>query len=151
MSEDVKKTLEDADIETERTLGRRSTVGLIGASFAAMAGVMGFSVPEAEAQCTDSDGGRFADPGGGGRRCARSGCSDSDGGRNGDPGGAGRRCGGRRRRGRSRGCSDSDGGPNADPGGGGRRCGAAPRPPPRTCSDPDTGRYADGAGRGRRC
>ncbi|MBX3273374.1 MAG: hypothetical protein KF729_24135 [Sandaracinaceae bacterium] len=144
----MKKTLEDKDIETERGLSRRSTIGLIGASFAAMTGVLGISPSEAEAQCTDSDGGRWADPGGGGRRCRRSGCSDSDGGRFADPAGAGRRCSGGvvvQPRG---GCTDSDGGRWADGAGRGRRCGGGGV---RTCSDSDGGRWADGAGRGRRC
>ena len=144
---DVKKTLEEDDIETERGLGRRSTIGLIGASFAAMTGVLGFSVNEAEAQCTDSDGGRYADAGGRGRRCRRTaGCSDPDGGRWADPAGRGRRCQGRVRvRPRTGGCTDSDGGRFADAAGRGRRCGR------RSCSDPDGGRWADPAGRGRRC
>ncbi|MCA9606083.1 MAG: hypothetical protein KC619_10840 [Myxococcales bacterium] len=141
---DEKKTLEEGDIETERGLGRRSTIGLIGASFAAMTGVLGFEVSEAEAQCTDSDGGRYADPGGGGRRCRRSGCSDSDGGRYADPAGGGRRCSGRVRVRPRQGCTDSDGGRYADPAGGGRRC-------RRSCSDSDNGRWADPAGGGRHC
>jgi len=144
---DEKKTLSEEDIDTERGVGRRSAMGVIGASVAAAAGVMAFEVPEAEAQCTDSDGGRFADPGGRGRRCRRrTGCSDPDGGRWADPAGRGRRCSRvrRRRRRRSRGCTDSDGGRFADAAGRGRRC-------RRSCSDPDGGRWADPAGRGRRC
>lgn len=141
---DEKKTLGEDDIETERGIGRRSTIGIIGASFAAMAGVLGIEPSEAEAQCTDSDGGQWADPGGGGRRCRRSGCSDSDGGRWADPAGAGRRCGGGVRVVPRTGCTDGDGGRWADPAGGGRRC-------VRSCSDPDSGRWSDPAGRGRRC
>ena len=141
-----KKTLEDSDIETERSLGRRSTLGLIGASVAAMAGALGLEPAIAEAQCSDSDSGPNADPGGQGRSCGGGGgCTDSDAGPNADGAGRGRNCGGGVR---PRGCTDRDSGRNADPAGGGRRCGRRRR---RRCTDADTGRYADGAGHGRRC
>ena len=62
-----KKTLEEAEIVTERTMGRRSSMGVIGVSVAAAAGVVAAAPSEAEAQCTDSDGGRWADAAGRGR------------------------------------------------------------------------------------
>ncbi len=93
-------TLSEDDITTERTMGRRSTLATLGAAVATITGILGLDVGEAEAQCTDSDGGRYADPAGGGRRCRRRRrrarrrrrCSDSDGGRYADPAGRGRRC-----------------------------------------------------------
>ncbi|MGE0785119.1 MAG: hypothetical protein AB7S26_05475 [Sandaracinaceae bacterium] len=143
MTKPTKGTLTDEDIHVERSIGRRGAIGIIGASFATAAAVMASAPETAEAQgCSDSDGGRYADPAGRGRRCGGgggSGCSDSDGGRYADAAGHGRRCGGGRR-----GCSDSDGGRYADGAGHGRRCG-------RSCSDSDGGRYADPAGQGRRC
>jgi hypothetical protein len=75
---------------------------------------------------------------------AQSGCSDSDSGRYGDPGGNGRRCGNRGRRGS--GCTDRDAGRYADGAGYGRRCGRR-----RSCTDSDTGRNSDQPNRGRRC
>ena len=102
-------------------------MGLIGATVAAAAGILGLEPSEAEAQgCTDSDGGRWADPGGRGRRCFR-----------------------RRVRVR-RGCTDHDSGRWADPAGRGRRCRRVIRVR-RSCTDRDGGRWADPAGRGRRC
>lgn len=136
MSEDPKskkKSLENEEIVSERKLGRRSTLGIIGASVAGAAAVtMGAALlpRSAEAQ-SDSDTGRYADPAGRGR----TGVTDSDGGPNADRAGHGRGSG------RS-GITDSDTGPNADPAGNGRG---------RNCSDSDGGRYADPAGRGRRC
>ena len=67
MSEE-KKTLEDGDIVSERSMGRRSTIGAIGAAVAGAAGIIALTPETAEAKCTDSDGGRWADPGGRGRR-----------------------------------------------------------------------------------
>ena len=129
-----KKTLREEDIVTERvstgeSVGRRTTLGAIGASVVAMAGVLGAAPEVAEAQCTDSDGGRWADPGGRGRRCRRV-----------------RRRVQRTYRRQVQRCTDSDGGRYADRAGAGRRCGGR-----RSCSDPDGGRWADPAGRGRRC
>jgi hypothetical protein len=100
-----KKTLEMSEIVTERKLGRRSTMGLIGtgAALAAVAAVGVAATPStAEAQCSDSDP---YDPAGRGRHCGCRGISDSD---PYDPAGCGRRS-----------CSDSD--PH-DPGGAGRHC-----------------------------
>lgn len=100
-----KKTLDMNEIVTERKLGRRSTMGLIGAGAvgAAVAAVGMAATPStAEAQCSDSDP---YDPGGRGRHCGCRGISDSD---PYDPAGCGRRS-----------CSDSD--PH-DPGGAGRHC-----------------------------
>lgn len=136
MSEDpknTKKTLENEEIVSERKLGRRSTLGIIGASVAGAAAVsMGAALlpGSAEAQ-SDSDSGRYADAAGRGR----TGATDSDSGPNADRAGHGRG------NGRS-GVTDSDSGPNADAAGNGRG---------RNCSDSDGGSYADPAGRGRRC
>lgn len=97
-----KKTLNMDDMQTERPLGRRSAMGLLGAgaAFAAVAAV-GLSTNTAEAQgCSDSDP---SDPAGRGRccrgitdsdpsdspGCGRRSCSDHD---SGDPGGLGRHC-----------------------------------------------------------
>lgn len=103
---DKKKTLGSEDIVTERTLGRRSTMGMIGAGVlgAAVAAVGVAATPgTAEAKCSDSDP---YDPAGAGRHCGGCrGISDSD---PYDPAGCGRRS-----------CSDSD---PYDPGGQGRHC-----------------------------
>ncbi|AKF11293.1 hypothetical protein [Sandaracinus amylolyticus] len=108
MSEKKKKTLEDADLVTERPMGRRSSIALLGGAVLGAAGIIAATTPsQAEAQCTDSDRGPNADPGGRGRG---NGVTDSDGGPNADRAGCGR---GRRS------CSDSD--PN-DPAGRGRHC-----------------------------
>ncbi len=114
----MKKTLDNDEIETSPAMSRRSSMAAIGASVAVVAGVVGTGVNEAQAQCTDSDGGPHADPGGHGRRCRHGGCTDSDGGHHADPAGGGRHCGGH---GHHR-CSDSDGGHYADPAGRGRHC-----------------------------
>ena len=107
MSEN-KKTLSMDEILTERTVGRRAAVGMIGAVGAAIAtvGAVGSAQAQGEGaqpQCSDSDP---YDPAGYGRHCG--GCSDSD---PYDPAGAGRHCG--------RSCSDSD---PYDPAGAGRHC-----------------------------
>jgi hypothetical protein len=97
-----KKTLGTDDISTERTVSRRSAMGLLGAG-AVGAAVMavGLSAPStAEAQCSDRDP---SDPAGRGRCCR--GISDSD---PSDGAGCGRRS-----------CSDSD---PSDGAGLGRRC-----------------------------
>ena len=100
-----KKTLLMEEILTERKLGRRSTMGVIGAgaTLAAVAAAGVIATPStAEAQCSDSDP---YDPGGRGRHCGCRGISDSD---PYDPAGCGRRS-----------CSDRD---PSDPGGAGRHC-----------------------------
>jgi hypothetical protein len=100
-----KQTLSDDQMVTERPMGRRSSMAMLGAGVLGAVGLVGAVAPsEAEAQCTDSDSGYGADPAGRGRRCCR-GISDSD---PSDPVGCGRRA-----------CSDSD--PH-DPGGQGRHC-----------------------------
>ena len=130
-------------MKTTRKLSRRSFFYTVAGTVAA-ASTVGLILPtEAEAmQCSDSDSGRYGDPGGAGRRCGRrrTGCTDRDTGRYSDPAGNGR-C---RRRRRS-GCTDSDTGRYGDPAGNGR-CTRR-----RSCTDSDTGRYADRAGAGRRC
>lgn len=127
------KSLRSDEIVTEREIGRRSALGVIGATVAgAVAATAGFGASNptrAKAQ-SDSDTGPHADPPGRGR----TGLTDSDRGRNADRPGYGRG---------PRGCTDSDGGSYADPAGNGR-C-------HRNCSDSDGGQYADPAGRGRRC
>jgi hypothetical protein len=105
-----KKTLTMDEILTERTLGRRAAVGMIGAVGATIAtvGVVGSAAAQddgAQPACSDSDP---YDPAGYGRHCG-GGCSDSD---PYDPGGGGRHCG-------RRSCSDSD---PYDPAGAGRHC-----------------------------
>ncbi len=107
MSEDKKKkTLSDTDLVTERPMGRRSSMAMLGGAVLGAAGLVAAATPQqAQAQCTDNDSGSNSDPAGRGRG---RGVSDSDGGRNADPAGCGRRS-----------CSDSD--PN-DPGGRGRHC-----------------------------
>ncbi len=124
---DEKKTLENDEITSERMLGRRSTLGLIGASVVGAAALtVGGSLAASRASAqTDSDSGPNADPAGGGR----TGATDSDRGPNADRGGHGH-------------VTDSDSGPNADRGGAGRG---------RHCSDSDGGRNADPANNGRHC
>ncbi|MCZ7682782.1 MAG: hypothetical protein M5U28_29905 [Sandaracinaceae bacterium] len=146
------KTLAEDELTTERVVGRRSALGVIGVVLGAGGlSVLGAGALESEAEAqSDRDVGRYADsPAQAPRqpprpppRRARSGITDSDGGPGADPAGNGR--GGRG--GRS-GCSDSDGGRFADPGGAGRRCGGGRR----RCSDSDGGQYADPGGAGRRC
>ena len=99
-----KKTLSMEEIVTDRKMGRRSTIGMIGAgaAFAAVATVGAATPSTAEAQCSDSDP---YDPAGRGRHCGCRGISDSD---PYDPAGCGRRS-----------CSDSD---PYDPAGAGRHC-----------------------------
>jgi len=100
-------SLSDDEIVEAPETNRRGAMRFLGiaALGAAVAAFFG-GTPEAEAQrCTDSDGGRFADGVGRGRRCRpvyrrpvyrrpvyRRSCTDSDGGRFADPGGRGRRC-----------------------------------------------------------
>jgi len=132
-----------------RKLSRRSFLASVAGTVAAVGVISVVATDPAEAQsgCSDSDSGRYGDPGGNGRRCGggggRSGCTDSDTGRYSDPAGNGR-C---RRRVRQSGCTDSDTGRNSDPAGNGR-CRRRQR---RSCTDSDTGRYSDPAGRGRNC
>lgn len=97
-----KKTLDMNDIVTEKKIGRRSTMGVIGAGAAVLGAAAVIASPtEAHAisGCTDQDP---QDPAGNGRG---RGISDSD---PNDPAGCGRRS-----------CSDSD--PH-DPAGRGRHC-----------------------------
>jgi hypothetical protein len=133
-----------------RKLSRRSFFAAVagGVATASLIGVVGTEEAQAQSGCSDSDSGRYGDPGGNGRRCRsgygrrRTGCTDRDTGRGSDGVGYGRRCGsGYRPR-----CSDSDSGRYGDPSGRGRRCGRR-----RSCSDSDSGRYGDPGGRGRRC
>ncbi len=104
-----KKTLSTDEIVTERTMGRRATVGLIGGAALVAVGARSNASAQEGAQpaCSDSDP---YDPGGYGRHCGGGcypcrGVSDSD---PRDPGGCG-----------CRSCSDSD---PYDPGGAGRHC-----------------------------
>lgn len=128
--DDKKKfSLEDSDMITERPIGRRASVAVVGAVLVGAAGIVATTPSQAEAQgCSDSDP---RDAVGRGRHCGVSGCSDSD---PHDPGGNGRHC-----RPQVSGCSDSD---PRDPGGNGRHCGR------RSCSDADP---YDPAGGGRHC
>lgn len=98
-----KKTLTDADVVTDRPIGRRSSMGVLGAGLLGAVGLVAALQPsQAEAQCSDSDP---YDPAGRGRRCGCRGISDSD---PNDPAGCGRRT-----------CSDSD---PYDAAGAGRHC-----------------------------
>ena len=115
-SDNPKKSLSESDIVAEQAIGRRSALRAVagvvtGAVVAATVALPG----EAEAQCTDSDGGRWADRPGYGRRCRRvyyrrpTGFTDRD-----PSDGAGYGvC-------PSRGFTDSDAGAGSDPGGRGR-------------------------------
>ena len=134
-------------MKTTRKLNRRSFF-LAVAGTVAVASTIGVIAPdEAQAQsgCSDSDSGRYGDPGGNGRRCGggrrRTGCTDRDSGRYADRANYGR-CNRRRRSG----CTDSDTGRGSDPAGNGRCVRRR-----RSCSDSDSGRYADPGGAGRRC
>ncbi|WP_323037346.1 hypothetical protein [Pararhodobacter sp.] len=120
-----KGSMSDSDIQTNRGLGRRAFIlGTFGGT-AALAGCVSTGI-------TDSDGGQWADPAGGGRGGRRvSGITDSDTGYGSDPVNNGR---GRR------GATDSDVGYGSDPVGRGRTG--------RT--DSDGGSNADRAGHGRR-
>ena len=141
---DVRQTtLHDEDIvKSDDGVGRRSAVARIGMGFlSAVGAAVGLRPSTAEAQnCTDSDGGPYADQPGYGRHCRvyyrqpvvyvqpqPQGCTDSDGGPYADGGGRGRRCGGGGpvyvRRGRRNSCTDSDSGSYADAAGRGRSCG----------------------------
>ncbi len=122
-----------------RRLSRRSFLGRVaGGAVAAGAAMTVLGEPAKAFQCSDSDGGQYADPGGRGRRCGR-GCSDSDSGSYADPGGRGRNCG------RS-GLTDGDSGSHSDPGGNGR----GPRRGRATgVTDGDSGSHADRANFGR--
>jgi len=119
-----KKTLGESDISTESNVGRRSALGILGASVVGAAvAVVGLGRSVAKAQ-TDSDSGPNADRSGGGR----TGGTDSDTGPNADRAGHG-----------GTGRTDSDTGPSADRSG---RGGSGH-------SDSDTGPSADRAGHGR--
>lgn len=130
-----KKPLTACEIVSERRVGRRGALQLLGATLAGAAlgsvGV-GLARPTVARAHSDSDTGPDADPVGGGR----TGVSDRDSGAGADRVGYGRG------RGRT-GCTDTDAGQYADPVGN-ARC-------RRNCSDSDGGRFADPAGRGRRC
>jgi len=102
MGEKKKTSLTEDEVIIERSMGRRSSMAMLGASVLGATVLVGVATPEhAEAQCSDSDP---YDPAGRGRRCCR-GVSDSD---PYDPAGCGRRS-----------CSDSD---PYDPAGAGRHC-----------------------------
>jgi hypothetical protein len=110
-----KKTLGLDEIVTERQIGRRSVLGIVGGTLVvgAAATVVGAAGGRASAQneeqlATDSDSGPNSDPAGRGR----TGHSDRDSGSNGDRAGHGVCC--------ERGVSDSDGGAGSDPAGCGR-------------------------------
>jgi hypothetical protein len=131
-----------------RKVSRRSFFAAVAGTVVAAGaiGVVGAAPAEAQSGCSDSDSGRYGDPGGNGRNCGRggrrTGCTDSDTGGGSDSPGYGR-C---RSQPRRSGCTDSDRGRYSDPAGNGR-C----RRRRRSCTDSDTGRYSDPAGRGRRC
>ena len=148
------KSLDPADIQTERKDGevsRRSVLGILGslAAGGAAATVLPgcFRVRRGAGYATgvtDADGGPYADPAGAGRgvrRTAYTGITDSDGGPYADPGGYGRG-----RVGYVSGVTDSDGGPYADPAGNGR---GRVRHGYTGITDRDGGPYADPAGSGR--
>ncbi|UJR85294.1 hypothetical protein [Sandaracinus amylolyticus] len=115
-----KRSLSDDEMVTDRPMGRRSSIAVLGGAILGAAGIAAAVSPQrAEAQVTDRDP---SDPAGRGRGCP--GWSDSD---PSDPGGCGRRTGltdsdpsdaAGRGRGR-RSCSDAD---PYDPAGGGRHC-----------------------------
>lgn len=114
-----KRSLGDDEMVTERPLGRRSSMVMLGSALIGAAGIAATLPQSAEAQVTDRDPN---DPAGRGRGC--SGRSDSD---PRDPAGCGRSTGitdsdpsdpAGRGRGR-RSCSDSD---PRDPAGRGRHC-----------------------------
>jgi hypothetical protein len=134
-------------MKTTRKLNRRSFFVAVAGTVAtaALVGVVGPEAARAQSGCSDSDSGRYGDPGGNGRRCGGrgrgTGCTDRDGGRYADGVGHGRRCGGRQRTG----LTDRDSGPGSDP----AYYGRGPRR--RSCTDSDTGNSADQPGRGRRC
>ena len=102
-----KKTLTDEEIVTEKTIGRRSTLGIIGASVVgvAVAAAVGLRGSPAQAQQgpSDSDSGPGEDAPGRGR----TGASDRDSGPNEDHPNHGV-CA-------LRGTSDQDSGPGEDP------------------------------------
>lgn len=160
-----RKTLSDSDIVTQKSVGRRNALSTIGGVVAGTAALVTsrrsygqtdsdtttYADPAGRGQFNDSDGGRFADPGGGGTDSDVSqtadpagrgytGVTDSDGGSNAD----------RVNHGRSRtsGITDSDGGQFADPAGNGRgRRGSDPIGRGRF-NDSDSGKFADPAGGG---
>lgn len=114
-----KLSLSDEDVVTERPMGRRSSIAMLGGALIGAAGLAAAIPQRAEAQVTDRDP---SDPAGRGRGCP--GWSDSD---PSDPAGCGRRTGitdsdpsdpAGRGRGR-RSCSDAD---PYDPAGRGRHC-----------------------------
>jgi len=103
-------TLSEDDIQTERQVGRRGALGIMGASIlGAAAAAAGIALPGAVARAqTDSDSGENSDTAGHGQ----TGATDRDSGGGSDRAGHGV-CPGR-------GTSDSDSGNGADPAGGGR-------------------------------
>jgi len=112
---DKKKSLSLDEIVTERGMGRRSVLGIVGGGLllGTAAKVVGTTSPasaqnEPEPRASDSDSGQNADPAGRGR----TGHTDRDGGGNSDRAGRGV-C-------RERGHTDSDSGGSADPAGRGR-------------------------------
>jgi hypothetical protein len=92
-------TLTDADISSQRHVSRRSLLSALGLGLGvAAAAVVGRpATTAAQGNCTDNDGGRYADLPGFGRRCGPgtprpTGCTDMDSGPNEDAPGFGRRC-----------------------------------------------------------
>ena len=137
-----------------RKLSRRSFLGTVAGGSVAGAAAIVLASTGAEAQTSDSDSGRNADPSGHGR----TGVTDNDSGPGSDsPGTAAVRAGLARGsptataagapilpangRGRRSGLTDSDTGRGADSPGNGRGR--------RACTDSDTGRYSDQPGRCR--
>lgn len=111
MSESKKKaTLVEDEIQTERPVGRRSALGILGVGVVGAVAATGLlaGAQRAEAQVTDSDTGGNADSAGHGR----TGQTDRDSGPDGDRAGHGV-CA-------QRGHTDSDSGSGADSGGHGR-------------------------------
>jgi hypothetical protein len=109
MSKHDEKSLSPEDMVSERQIGRRSALGILGIGVvgaAAVAAVTG-APSRAAAKTSDSDQGPNADAGGHGH----TGRSDSDSGPNADRAGHGRTR-----------CSDTDSGSQADPAGSGQHC-----------------------------
>jgi hypothetical protein len=92
-------TLTDADITSQRSVSRRSLLGILGFGLgtAAVAGRPGRVMAQQRPGCTDNDRGPNEDPPNNGRRCrapggSASGCTDNDRGPQEDPPGSGRWC-----------------------------------------------------------
>lgn len=91
-------TLTDADISSQRSVTRRSLLGLgmgLGAAAATVVVGPGNLFAQQGSGCTDNDRGRNEDAPGMGRRCRtqpKTGCTDNDAGPREDPQGAGKWC-----------------------------------------------------------